>query len=368
MSKKSTFQYLGFAIVVIIINQMISNYSSFNGMISTIYNVFRPIIIGVIAAYFIYPIVLFVNKKLISKVVKKANLSHQLSTLTCYVVIIIIIYSGYIYIKPILIDTFISITKINYDSLYHNLQKEWSLLQDNYAFLANVEPINYLESFISNMVSFATKNGYLSGLVNITSSLYAWIMGAIISIYVILSKDEMLQASNKFFQVIFSKKQFQVLKRYFIYFEETFRQFFFGKLLDSLIIGIIALVGLYFIKVPFYFVLAIIVGITNVIPYFGPFIGAIPVILVTLFVTQNPIHALWSAIFMLALQQFDGIYLGPKILGDSVGVSSVWVIIAIIIGGALAGVTGLLICIPVAATIKKAVNEYYAYKQSKDLV
>ncbi len=130
-----------------------------------------------------------------------------------------------------------------------------------------------------------------------------------------------------------------------------------GKIIDSLIIGVIAFVGFQFIiKIDNTLFLSFIVFLTNIIPYFGPFIGAVPPILMTL--VYSPVKAFWVAIFILILQQVDGNFIGPKVMGDSVGLSPLWIISAVLIGSNLFGLIGVFLSVPVAAVIKASIDKY----------
>ncbi len=130
---------------------------------------------------------------------------------------------------------------------------------------------------------------------------------------------------------------------------EMFLRFFVGKMIDSLIIGILCFIGLQLMKMPYTLLISFIIGVTNMIPYFGPFIGAIPAVAIVLL--RSPIQALGLALFIFVLQQFDGIVLGPKILGDSTGLSPFWVIFSIIVFGALFGVLGMFLGVPIFAVL-----------------
>ena len=134
-----------------------------------------------------------------------------------------------------------------------------------------------------------------------------------------------------------------------------FTKFINGKALDSLIIGILCFIGMMFIYSPYAILIAIIVGVTNMIPFFGPFIGAIPSILILLMV--SPFDALIFAVFVLALQQFDGNILGPKILGDSTGLAPIWVLVSITIGGGFMGFAGMIIGVPTFAVFYTLLSE-----------
>ncbi|MCQ2445640.1 MAG: AI-2E family transporter, partial [Clostridia bacterium] len=134
-----------------------------------------------------------------------------------------------------------------------------------------------------------------------------------------------------------------------------FTGFVSGKVIDSLIIGIICFVGLTAMKMPYALLISVIVGVTNVIPFFGPIFGAIPSTLIVLLV--DPLKALLLVIFVVILQQFDGNILGPRILGDSTGLPTFWVMFAIIVGGGLFGFVGMLISVPVFAVIYTLIRE-----------
>ncbi|WP_423364205.1 AI-2E family transporter [Mycoplasma sp. P36-A1] len=367
---KKKYQYLGFAFIVILMYTAVTNFSSFSGSLGKVFSIIKPIVYGMGIAYFIYPIVKIMYEKLLypldNKRIKK--LGYYISILISYLLLFMIFYMLYSWLAPIVIESGNKIANLDYSKITSDTVEEWKQLQSQYSLLANIDATNLINtsiSKISNLLSVDNVTKYITGVVGFTTSIYAVVMGIIISIYMILSKEELFAASNKFFEAVMSVRQFKYSKKYFLHFESTFKKFFFGKMLDSLIIGILAFIGLSLLKVPLFPLLAIVVMITNMIPYFGPFIGGIPVVLVTLFVTGDPMQALWSALFILALQQFDGIYLGPKILGDSVGVSSVWVIIAIVIGGATFGVLGLLLCVPMAASLKEGFNEFYDYRMSQ---
>ena len=132
--------------------------------------------------------------------------------------------------------------------------------------------------------------------------------------------------------------------------DAIFSGFVRGKLLDSLIIGILCFIGCSVLKMPYTPLISVVVGVTNVIPFFGPFLGAIPSIFLILLV--DPLKAMYFAVFVLALQQLDGNVIGPKILGDSTGISSFWVIVAILVGGGFFGVLGMVLGVPVFAAIQ----------------
>lgn len=155
---------------------------------------------------------------------------------------------------------------------------------------------------------------------------------------------------------LFPLKQADFIIRSMRFTSKTFIGFITGKILDSAIIGVLCYIGTTLLDMPYATLVSVVVGVTNVIPFFGPYLGAIPCILLILLV--DPIKALYFAIFILVLQQFDGNILGPKILGDSTGLSSFMVIVAILIGGGLFGIPGMIIGVPVFAVLYAAWEKF----------
>ena len=144
---------------------------------------------------------------------------------------------------------------------------------------------------------------------------------------------------------------------------EIFGGFISGKILDSAIIGVIAYIVLAIMKMPDTMLVAVIIGVTNIIPFFGPYIGAVPSALIVL--TVSPIQCIYFLIFILVLQQFDGLYLGPKILGDSTGLRPAWIIFSVSAGGVVCGVLGMFRGVPVVAVIGHLINIWINYRLEK---
>jgi predicted PurR-regulated permease PerM len=182
------------------------------------------------------------------------------------------------------------------------------------------------------------------------------LMGLFISFYMLAYKERFLKQITKvmyaFLKENTATRAIHVINGINI----MFRKFVLAKAVDSLIIGVIAYAGLSVMGMPLAMMLSVIIGITNMIPYFGPFIGAIPAILIVLF--TDPTKTLLVAVFILALQQFDGNFLGPKLLGKSIGINPVWIIFSIIIGGAIGGPIGMFLGVPIFASLKVYFDEY----------
>ncbi len=246
-----------------------------------------------------------------------------------------------------------------------------------YTLLENIpEYIKALEEYINNIVIALNLNGdmvedlvkdfnsiskYITSIAgtavldlfqfsaNITQYILNIFIATIISIYLLAGKEKFFAQIKKFLYAMLPEKPVKYVIELTRSSHKTFIGFLGGKLLDSLIIGIICFVGMKIFKMPYPLLVSFIIGITNVVPVFGPFIGAVPSVII-IFIA-SPIKALWFILFILVLQQFDGNILGPKILGNSTGLTAFWVMFAILLGNGLFGVVGMILGVPTFAVI-----------------
>lgn len=187
-------------------------------------------------------------------------------------------------------------------------------------------------------------SGVTSGVVVVGRTLYNFILGVIVSIYLLAAKERMLALSKKCVYALLKPERANRFLDVTREANRMFRGFLIGKILDSAIIGVLCFIGMSILQLPFVVLVSVVVGITNIIPYFGPIIGAAPSILLILMI--DPIKSLIFAIFILLLQQLDGNFIGPRILGDKTGVSPFGVLFSILVGGGLFGFIGMLVAVP----------------------
>ena len=192
--------------------------------------------------------------------------------------------------------------------------------------------------------------------VAIGNGLVTAITAIISALYMLLEKDKLIHQMHKVVYAMLPLRRSRKVLDICRHANEVFSGFINGKLLDSLIIGIICFIGMTLFRMPLTMLISTVIGVTNVIPFFGPFIGAIPSIMILLIF--DPIKALEFAIFVLVLQQFDGNILGPKILGDSTGLSAIWVLISIVTCGGLFGFPGMILGVPTFAVLYALVREW----------
>lgn len=320
---------------------------------NTLSSILAPFVYGFFIAYLLNPGVCWVEKHILGKFDRRGGYSRFrriLSIFTIYILMIGCTAWVFAYVLPQIATSIRDLlknfpTNVSKLEVYlYNLANEYPYLKSSEVealITENVQPILQRSSTILN---FALSY-ILSSALGITKLL----LGLMIAFYMLNEKERFVKQSKKLLHAFLKEEVADKIISIGSESHQAFSKFFIGKTIDSLIIGVICFVGLLFLNIPYALLISVIIAITNMIPYFGPFIGAIPAILITLL--SSPMQAVTIALFIFALQQFDGMILGPKILGDSTGLSPFWVIFSILIGGAFFGFLGMLLGVPVFAVL-----------------
>ena len=336
-----------------------------------LFKVFSPILYGLLLAYVLSPLLSFLEAKVFAKLGRKIfkkerkkvqRFSRIMSISVSAIILFLIIFGIINYIIPELFKS-INIIIANVPDYLTN-GKNWivskfssqpdvqEVILNNYNNVAN-----YVLDYINNSVlpSMTTVIKNLSiGIIGLLKLIVNVILSFIIAVYVLSSKEKFIAQAKKMMYAILNPYQSMIVLENIRYTHRVFGGFLYGKVIDSLIIGLICFIFMILFKMPYTILISVIIGITNIIPYFGPFIGAIPSILLILLV--SPTKALTFLVFIFILQQFDGNILGPKILGSKTGLKSFWVLFAILIFGNLFGFIGMLFGVPLFAIIYAFVN------------
>ncbi|MCT4782365.1 AI-2E family transporter [Exiguobacterium himgiriensis] len=235
-------------------------------------------------------------------------------------------------------------------------------LQDYNETIAQTLDFKRFEERYSGWVETAVLSsvGYVSSF---TMTLINFLIGIVISIYLLKDKEVFARMFKRLLYAMFPVATAKTTIDIFQEMDYIFKRYIIGKSLDCLIIGVMAVIGLLIIGAPYALLLGVIIGILNFIPYVGPLLGMIPAFIITYF--YDPFTAVLVLVFIFLLQQFDGLWLGPKILGDSVGITPFWVITSIIIGGSLFGLVGMFISVPVTAMIQVILSRIIDYRLSR---
>lgn len=342
--------------------------------------IMMPIICGAIIAYLLIPIVNFQERKIFYpflekryKVLnkKKKKAVRFLSIFLALIFACLLFYSLLSMVMPSIIESIISI--INDSPRYFQNIRNWleTLLKDNPEWKTTV--FEYLNKYSPKLETFLNDQALpqlRAVLQHLTIGVFGTLVfiknvliGLIISVYLMADKEKFVIQSKMSVYALFDPERANSIVKAFRFVHKTFGGFISGKIVDSVIIGILCYIITSFIGTPYNLLVSVIVGVTNVIPFFGPYMGAIPSAFIILMV--NPMQCLYFLIFILLLQQFDGNILGPKILGDSTGLSSFMVIVAILLFGGLLGVPGMIIGVPLWAVFVAGVRHFREHALKK---
>ncbi len=361
MNKKNInlWRFLPLLVLAFIAFKLINQTEILYNTYSLLMTLFSPILWAVFIAYLLNPVLKFSQKKL--------HMNRIVAVLFVYTLAFIILTGLILIIVPTITNS-ISDIVLDFPTHAQDVNK-WAM--------ARLQDMRSLERFINaydikiealmpdsivEQISEMTNNlkdVFLSmgrTLFDITSGLFKFLMGLIMSIYILLDKEALTKGFKRTTRAFFGEQSAQRVFNLLKEIDTVFGKYLIGKTIDSLIIGVICYFGLFLLGVRYALLFAFVVAVTNMIPYFGPFIGAFPTITVTFL--YSPTQALWVAVFILVLQQVDGNIIGPMILGERVGMSPLWIIIAILFGGGLFGIPGMLLGVPVSAVIRNIVNRH----------
>jgi len=350
-----------------------SQIGSFSEKISILIGILYPFIIGFAIAYLLNFILKFYEHTILDNVQGNSKLKkghkRSISLILTYLTAAGIFYLFVHFIVPQLIDSIMGLVNDvpmyvdNVTKLFDDVMKETNLSPEYTALIQE-----QMNKYINIIMDFAKEVIPVVGntLKMIASSIWNIVLGIIISVYLLIDKEYFFAINRKITCALFSDKMasriFELTHRT----NEIFGKFLSGKIIDSAIIGVLSFVVFSIFKIPYTLLISVIIGVTNIIPFFGPFIGAIPSFIIILFV--SPTKALIFLILIFIIQQIDGNIIGPKILGDSIGISAFWILFAILVAGEFMGLVGMIIGVPVFAIIYSVIKEDVEYKlKNKDL-
>jgi len=337
----------------------LNNFDAIMDFFSWLGSVFSPFIYGAIMAFLLHMPMVFFEERLFFKFRKRRALAIVLT----YICAIVAIFFLFRLVVPQIIESIRSLLG-NTSNYLENLNE----LMDYFGRQFGLEPegvdefrlsyedviyqlLTLTREFLPDILNLSMRIG--TGVVRVLTAFIA-------SVYMLASKDKLQRQCRRLLYAFAPKKAADESVRILRLSTRIFSGFIGGKILESIIIGIVCFVGMtlmnaLFIEMPFIPLITVIIAITNVIPFFGPFIGAIPSAMILLMI--NPMSALWFTIFIIIVQQLDGNILGPRILGDSTGLPPLWVLFAIVVGGGMFGFAGMIAGVPVVAVLHTLVHE-----------
>ena len=356
--------------------------------VGRILDILKPVLFGLATAYLLTPVLNFVENKLLVRLfdrfgIWKTGTPKQSRRRKLLIRGIGILITAFLFVALIYMLVSMLISQIipsvqgiidNFDSYSTNVTS-WinRTLEDNPEIGAYVtRTVDQIEKQLNDQINdiLPSTASFIKtvslSVISVLDVLWDFVIGFIISIYVLANKERFAAQAKKMAYALFEQDTANIVIRNFRFTHRTFIGFLSGKVLDSIIIGILCFVGTTIMGTPYAMLISVIIGCTNIIPFFGPFLGAIPSgILIFVVDPMHPLNCVYFALFILALQQFDGNILGPKILGNSTGLTGFWVIFAITFFGGLLGVFGMIVGVPIFAVFYAAIRSFVNTKLEK---
>lgn len=339
-------------ILIVLFYLIIKNLPAIGNGIGVIIKALMPFLIGMLLALIVTPLRRWIEKKVMKNVHWRARTKRRVATLLCLIVVLLVLAAFFAIIMPQLISSLKSFAE-NLQSYIDSIEKALAKLSvSDPELLDNIQKMirtgsDQLTSWLTGAQGGLTK--IISFSVSVVKNIINFFIGLIIMFYLLLDEEKFKHQVKKLAYGAFPEKAGDEIMYVGRLSVRMFNSFIAGKAVDSLIIGIVCWLAVTILQMPYAPMIGFIVGITNMIPVFGPFIGAIPCLIILLII--NPWQSLEFLIFIIILQQIDGNIIGPHILGDSMGLPTLWVMFAIIVGGALFGVVGMFLGVPIFSVI-----------------
>lgn len=358
---------------------LINEHATVGRVIGTFVSLMMPFIYGAALAYILNPVLNWLEKKVFPRLFGERlsrRARRRIGVLISFIFAAAVVAIFLAILIPQIVESINSLAQSIYAFLPQAQQtlNEWTAKYGSNELLLNVleilgidvsDPSLALQRLATRSYTFLTQvlPNLFGGVMRFTSGLLNVVVGIIIAVYLLLSKEVFYAQVKKLMFAFFPCRAAQAVLNLTHDSNAIFCGFISGKIVDSAIIGVLCFIGCSVLQMPYTVLVSFIVGVTNVIPYFGPFIGAIPSIFIIMI--DDPIKSLIFAVFILILQQLDGNVIGPKILGDSTGLSAFWVLFAVTFFGGLFGFVGMLIGVPTFAVIYSLIRNIAEYKLGK---
>lgn len=354
-----------FALAVILVYKTLDNFSAIGNWIANFIDVLMPFVIGLLIAYLLY-----IPCRKLESIYRKAKKikfiskrARGLSVLTVYIIIIVILIIAINYLLPIVASSIIDLVS-NIQGYYNSLMTSIDNMPDDSIFkneivLDAIESIKTID--LKQYINMSKLAEYAKGAIDVAGRILDFFVAIIVSVYLLLERKSILEFIKKLGRAILNKRAYRNFGKYFNRTNNIFFNFLAGQLIDGLIIGIITSIAMLILGVKYAVSLGFMIGIFNLIPYFGAIIAVIIAAIITLLT-----GGLWKTIIMvivlIILQQVDANIINPKILGNKLKISPLLVIFAVSVGGAYFGIWGMFLSVPIIAVIKLVLTDYIEYR------
>ena len=340
----------------------LNNLGYFLGKIGVFIGIVSPFAGGIVIAYVLDPMVKFFYTKLFKEKKKTRGFAILLAYLVAIPLLVLLAWL----VIPQIVDS-IAMLFTNFPSYIQSVQDMLGMAQERFGvdLSSATKVLDDSEAMVKEIYSMASAAmpQIVASIGSVASNFVAIFTSIAASIYMLADKEHLLHQLRTLAHAFLPEKAAENTLRICHYANVNFTGFFVGKIIDSAIIGVITFVAMAILRLDFALLISVFIGITNIIPVFGPFIGAIPSIFILLLV--DPIQAVIFGVLILVIQQVDGNFIGPKILGSSIGISALWILFSIVVGGDLFGLVGMVVGVPLFATFYGLAREFVHYMLDK---
>jgi len=362
---KQWMYWFSIALAVIIVSKFLDNFTKIGQFISDLFGVLMPFLLGALIAYILYIPCKKVEEcfqKTKSKFLRKR--ARGLAIFTVYLIIVMILF---ILINVILPPIVSSITDLlnHLPGYYNSIRNSISNLPED-SFLVKINAQDIINKIaqidFEKYLSIENITGYIKGVISVASGVFDVFVTVVISIYVLRERDNIVNFFKRMTSSLFKEETYGVISKYFGRTNSIFFNFISGQLLDAVIVGVVTTIAMTIMKVEYAALLGFLIGLFNMIPFFGAIVAVGIAIFITI-CTGGLSQAIWLAIVIIILQQIDANVINPKIIGDKLKISPILVILSVTLAGAYFGVLGMFLAVPIVAMIKVALNDYLDYKE-----
>ena len=363
--------YFLLAVAIIIVYKFFDNFTVIGQAINRFFDVIAPFLAGTLLAYLLYIPASRIEKKFQKskkKFIKKR--ARGISVFITYILAIALIILLVNVILPVVIDSVMELVS-NFQNYWNVAMEKLGALPDN-SILKSEQAENIVKSVgesIQNIdftqyISSDKITGYIKSVIGVASGIFDVFVSFVVSVYILLQRGSIMSFARKLTMAIFDEKTCNKIGKYVDSTNRIFFKFISGQIIDGIIVGILVTIGMSIIGVKYAVLLGFMIGLFNIIPYFGAIVAVAISVLITL-ITGGISQTLIMAIVVIILQQIDSNIINPKIIGNSLEISPLLVIFAVTVGGAYWGVLGMFLAVPVVAVLKIIIDDWIEFKNSK---
>lgn len=353
-----------FAVCIIIVYNILGNFVQVTSAIGKFFGIISPFLMGMLIAYILYIPASGIEKKLRkSKLKVVAKKARGISVLIAYIIALIVIILIMNVVMPVVMESIVELVN-NFQGYYTKLLEDYSNLPED-SFIKS-EQINQILDSIKNVnladyINVEKIMEYAKGAISVVTSVFDAFVTIVVSIYALLERGNILKFAKRVTYTVFGENTSKRIGKYFDSTNHIFFKFLASQIIDAIIVGVLITIVLSIMKIKYAVLIGFMIGLFNIIPYFGAIVAVALSILITL-ITGGVTQAIWMAIVVIILQQIDANIINPKIVGNSLEISALLIIFAVTVGGAYFGILGMFLAVPVAAVLKILINDYIEYK------